>query len=69
MSSLTITNVQASNIGEYRCLATNSQGSVTSQLALLQAASKSVCVLLPSTFTYKLLVKNLAAFNVTLDHE
>lgn len=40
MSSLVIVGVQESNVGEYRCHAANSEGSSTSQPALLQTASK-----------------------------
>ena len=42
-SMLTITGVQEVNAGTYRCLATNSEGSVTSEPATLQLASESVC--------------------------
>ena len=39
-STLTITNVQQSDVGSYRCLAINSQGIVYSSNAALQIACK-----------------------------
>lgn len=43
-SVLTIANVRESNMGTYQCTASNSQGTVTSNMAQLQIASKCFLV-------------------------